>query len=333
MGQKKSVLVMRDTGMNNNEILAEKLSTDWDVQIMSLRDDPDVFNGMVKNMDAIVGGPIPNGVPTTTKLKLYQVPFTGFDWITPTELPVGAILCNTHEHETTIAEHLLAGMLEWQTGLMRDTHPVMRKYSFNGRDINKGPHHRELRGSTVGIIGYGHIGREVARRCKAFDMTVMAVSRTMRKEPELVDWYGTVGDLDALLKRSDFVINCAPGGEETRGMIDGRCFSIMKSDAIIANVGRGEVIDEKALYEALSSRRIRGGIIDVWYKYPGSKSPNPWPSKFPFHKLDNIIMSPHNSAWTQAMSHRRWDFVAANLDRLSKGLELKNFCFKGERVD
>ena len=128
MAQKKSVLVMRDTGMNNNEILAEKLSTDWDVQIMSVRDDPDVFNEMVKNMDAIVGGPIPNGVPTTTKLKLYQVPFTGFDWITPTELPVGAILCNTHEHETTIAEHLMAGMLEWQTGLMRDTHPVMQKY-------------------------------------------------------------------------------------------------------------------------------------------------------------------------------------------------------------
>jgi phosphoglycerate dehydrogenase-like enzyme len=256
-----------------------------------------------------------------------------FDWITPAELPIGATLCNTHEHETTIAEHLMAGMLEWQTGLMRDTHPVMQKYSFNGRDINKGPHHRELRGSTVGIIGYGHIGREIARRCKAFDMTVMAVSRTMRKEPELVDWYGTVEDLDALLQRSDFIINCAPGGEETRGMIDRRCFSMMKSDAIIANVGRGEVIDEKALYEALSSRRIRGGIIDVWYKYPGKKNPNPWPSKFPFHKLDNIIMSPHNSAWTQAMSHRRWDFVAANLDRLSKGLELKNFCFKGERVD
>ena len=63
MGQKKSVLVMRDTGMNNNEILAEKLSTDWDVHILSVRDDPDFFNEMVKNMDAIVGGPIPNGVP------------------------------------------------------------------------------------------------------------------------------------------------------------------------------------------------------------------------------------------------------------------------------
>ena len=108
MEQKKSVLVMRDTGMNNNEILAEKLTTDWNVETMSIRDDPDVFNEMIKNMDAIVGGPIPNGVPKTTKLKLYQVPFTGYDWITPMKLPIGAILCNTHEHETTIAEHLLA---------------------------------------------------------------------------------------------------------------------------------------------------------------------------------------------------------------------------------
>ena len=67
---------MRDTGMNNNEILAEKLSTDWDVQILSIRDDPDFFNEMVKNMDAIVGGSIPNGVPKTTKLKLYHVPLS-----------------------------------------------------------------------------------------------------------------------------------------------------------------------------------------------------------------------------------------------------------------
>ena len=333
MGNKKSVLVMRDTGMNNNETLEEKLTTDWNVEIMSIQNDANIFDKVVKNMDAVVGGAIPNGIPKNSKLVLYQVPFTGYDWITPAELPVGALLCNTHEHETTIAEHLLAAMLEWQTGLMGDTHPVMRKKSFYGRDINKGPHHREMRGTTVGIIGYGHIGREVARRCKAFDMTVMALSRNVKQEPGIVDWYGTVRDLDELLRKSDFVINCAPGGEETRNMISKHCFSIMKPDAIIANVGRGEVIQEEALYEALSTRRIRGGIIDVWYNYPSKTNPNPWPSKFPFHKLDNVIMSPHNSAWTQAMSHRRWDFVAANLDRLANGVELKNICFSGKRVD
>ena len=87
MGNKKSVLVMRDTGMNNNEILEEKLTTDWNVEIMSIKDDANIFDKVVKNMDAVVGGAIPNGIPKKSKLVLYQVPFTGYDWITPAEYP------------------------------------------------------------------------------------------------------------------------------------------------------------------------------------------------------------------------------------------------------
>lgn len=137
--------------------------------------------------------------------------------------------------------------------------------------------------------------------------------------------------MDTLLAESDFIICCAPGGAATRGMINARSFEIMKPDAVIANVGRGEVIDEAALYNALASRRIRGGIIDVWYVYPSDDDPNPWPSRFPFQKLDNIIMSPHNSAWTAEMSDRRWVFVADNLDRLARGEPLRNICFEGVR--
>src|SRR3546814_10302652 len=88
-------------------------------------------------------------------------------------------------------------------------------------------------------------------------------------------------------------------------MIGAAQFAKMKPDAVIANVGRGEVIDEAALYAALAGWRIRGGIIDVWYSYPSKDDPNPWPSRFPFQKLGNVILSPHNSAWTQEMSERR----------------------------
>src|SRR3546814_732910 len=177
-------------------------------------------------------------------------------------------------------------MLEFQIGLMRDTDPMMRAKSYNGRSISAGPMHRELRGHTVGIVGYGHIGREVAQRCKAFGMRVMAVSRTVREEPGLVDWYGTVAEMDRLLAESDFVVVCAPLDDSTRGMIGAAQFAKMKPDAVIANVGRGEVIDEAALYAALAGWRIRGGIIDVWYSYPSKDDPNPWPSRFPFPKLD-----------------------------------------------
>lgn len=313
-------------------LLKKHLSTDWDIVTWAKDEGEDAFRERVKDVDVLVGGGVPE-LPKGIPLKLFQIPFTGYDWITPEKVPAGTVFCNTFEHETTIAEHVLAGMLEFQTGLMRETHPMMKEKSFNGRDISKGPMHREMRGHTVGIVGYGHIGREVAKRCKAFDMKVMALSRTKREEPGLVDWYGTTDELDTLLQESDFVIVTAPLSEETRGMIDRNAFNRMKPDAVICNVGRGPVIDEAALYEALSTKRIRGGIIDVWYVYPSKKDPNPWPSKFPFQKLDNIIMSPHNSAWSNEMAERRWAFVAANLDRFARGEALQNVCFEGTRQD
>lgn len=326
-------LVLSDSGMSREDLLSSFLSTEWDVRQVSARDEPDLARTLAGAVDAVVGGPLPGRVPAGARLQLYHAPFAGHDWIVPDDLPAGVPFCNTHEHETTIAEHVMAGLLEWQTGLMRDTHPRMLAHSFDGRSMHQGPHHRELLGTTVGIVGYGHIGREVARRCKAFGMTVLAISRTRRSEPDLVDWYGTVAELGHLLDRSDFIVTCAPGGPETRGMIGTEQFARMKGDAVIVNVGRGEVIDEAALYAALAARRIRGAVIDVWYRYPSRADPNPRPSRFPLHRLDNIIMSPHNSAWTVAMSERRWRFVAANLDRLSRGERLKNICFRGTRSD
>ena len=324
------LLLTQPKGSPRYEMLKNNLETDWEIETWSKDDGEDAFRERIATVEVLVGGGVPD-LPQGIPLKLFQIPFTGYDWTSPEKIPTGTVFCNTFEHETTIAEHVLAGMLEFQTGLMRETHPMMKEKSFNGRDISKGPMHREMRGATVGIVGYGHIGREVAKRCKAFDMAVMALSRTKRDEPGLVDWYGTTEELNHLLAESDFVIVTAPLNDDTRSMIDREAFRKMKPDAVICNVGRGAVVDEAALYEALSTQRIRGGIIDVWYTYPSKKDPNPWPSKFPFQKLDNIIMSPHNSAWSDEMANRRWAFVAANLDRFARGEELQNFCFEGTR--
>ena len=333
MDKNLSALVLRDTGMNNNDLLKSKLPKCWNIDVLSIKEDKEEISVTLPSYDVIVGGRIGMDIPRKGNLKLYQVPFTGIDWINPGELPEGVPLCNTYEHETTIAEHLLGAMIEWQTGLMRDTDKDMRSNSFNNRSINKGPHHLEMMGSTVGIIGLGRIGVEVAKRSKIFGMKVMAVSRS-RKDPEsFIDWVGQFDEIEKLLKESDFIIVTLPGGEQTKSFINHSFFRMMKPQAVIANVGRGEVIHEAALYEALASRRIRGAIIDVWYNYPSISNPNPWPSRFPIEKLDNVIMSPHNSAWTLAMSNRRWEFVAANLTRLADDEPLENICFIGERVD
>jgi phosphoglycerate dehydrogenase-like enzyme len=325
-----TVLLISKNSIRRADFLAEHTESDLRFVAADATEEPERFKELVPEADVLVGGGRVE-IPASNRLKLYQIPFTGYDWITPADLPKGVLFCNTHEHETTIAEHILAGMLEFQIGLMGDTHPMMVAKSYNGRSISAGPMHREMRGCTVGIVGYGHIGREVARRCKAFDMRVLAVSRTVRDEGGLVDAYWTVADgLERLCAESDFVIVCAPLDDTTRGMIGAAEFKRMKPDAVICNVGRGEVVDEAALYEALSSKRIRGGIIDVWYQYPTKDDPNPWPSRFPFQKLDNIIMSPHNSAWTEPMTTRRWTFVATQLDRFARGEALENVCFEGE---
>src|SRR3546814_16171083 len=84
----------------------------------------------------------------------------------------------------------------------------------------------------------------------------------------------------------------------------------MKPDAVIANVGRGEVIDEAALYAALAGWRIRGGIIDVWYSYPSKDDPNQWPARLPFQTPGTVLLSPRNSSWTQESRERGRTFVA-----------------------
>jgi phosphoglycerate dehydrogenase-like enzyme len=97
-----------------------------------------------------------------------------------------------------------------------------------------------------------------------------------------------------------------------------------KDSAILVNVARGPVVDEAALYEALKTRRIRGAFIDVWYTYPGQDNPAPLPSQFPFHELDNVIMTPHCAGRTREGDIRRWKTVGENLRRWRQGEPLMN---------
>jgi phosphoglycerate dehydrogenase-like enzyme len=109
------------------------------------------------------------------------------------------------------------------------------------------------------------------------------------------------------------------------------CGKCRRPKRFIVNVGRGPIIDEDALYEALSSKRIGGGAIDVWYQYPSKDDPSPWPSKHPMQELDNLIISPHNSGWTQEQIDRRWRFVASNINRLARGEAPLNKIMEGAR--
>ena len=124
--------------------------------------------------------------------------------------------------------------------------------------------------------------------------------------------------LEDVLRASDYLAITHSLSPETRGILDARRLTLMKPSAYLLNVSRAEIVDEKALYEALASRRIAGAALDVWYRYPNTAG-TALPSTEPFHTLDNVIMTPHVSGYTEGTLDARANLIAENIGRVARG--------------
>lgn len=304
--------------------LPELLTTAWEI-VVADHTDPARFSAALESADAVVSMDWPASYPPAPLVRLLQLPGAGLDGIDFDAAPPGASICNAFEHEIGIAEFVLAGMLEWLIGLRR-LDPSFRGGSWRGSYLC-GPRHGDLFGRTLAILGYGRIGREVAKRASAFGVRSIAASRTPGPGD---DWCERVWPMDALkqvVSEADFVLSTLPLDDSTRAVVDAGVFAAMRPTAVIINVGRGATIDEEALYRACANRTIGGAIIDTWYRYPAQQdaaTSTIRPSRFPFHELDNVIMTPHACAWTDALAERRCRVIATNLDRLARGAPLIN---------
>ena len=328
-----TALVQGRIAVKHAERLQGKLGDDWQVTTWTNEVDrvPD-FTVRAQAADVIIGGGIPlDSWPAVPKLKLFQIPWTGYEFTSAEKMPVGIPVANCFEHESSIAEYVMATMLEWQIGLRRMDRDF-RANGWNGHGPGEAIIHGEVRGCTVGIVGFGHIGAEVAKRAHAFDMRVIGVRRREQATPEPLAWLGTIDKLEQLLGESDFVVIACDLNDETRGMIDAARLSQMKPTGVIINIARGAIIDEAALYSALKERRIGGAAIDVWYNYKRPGEDEPWPANFPFQELDNTILTAHESGWTEEQIDRRWDFVAANIQRAVRGEAPLNVVFVGTQA-
>jgi phosphoglycerate dehydrogenase-like enzyme len=255
------------------------------------------------------------------RLKVIGRAGIGVDTIdVPAASARGIVVMNTpFGNSITTAEHAIAMLF----ALAREI-PQADQSTQNGKCEKNRFIGVELAGKTLGLIGLGRIGRAVARRAKAFDMRVIAVTRTPCSNVDHLDAQGSMQELDAMMPRCDFLAVTCPLNEETRGMIDARRLALCKPHLVVINVARAAVLDEAALYLALRDRIIAGAVLDVWYAYPTAAQPAARPSRFPFHELANVIMTPHCSAWTDGLIERRWRFIASNLDRLARGEPLQN---------
>ena len=185
-------------------------------------------------------------------------------------------------------------------------------------------HAADGRGSTLGIVGYGRVGREVARRAAPFGCRILAANRSPRdRDPEVERIY-PLAELDRMLPECDTVAICTALGPETTGLITAHRLALMKPTAFLINIARGQVIDEDALFAALRDHKLGSAAIDVWWQYPSQDDPNRRGSRHPFHELPNTIVTPHNSGWTAGMVRRRWDEIADNIGRFARGDSLIN---------
>ncbi|HTO11563.1 MAG TPA: 2-hydroxyacid dehydrogenase [Candidatus Binatia bacterium] len=252
------------------------------------------------------------------RLKLVQVPGAGLDRIDRAALGASTALANVYGHEVGIAEYALGSMLALTRQFGR-LDAALRRGTWESQwavGAAAPPPWPELAGKTLGILGYGHIGACLARRARAFDMTVLAIRRSPRPDADAL--VSGPEALDAVLARADYVVVTLPLTAETRGRLGAREFARMKRTAMLVNVARAEIVDEDALYQALVERTLAAAALDVWYRYPKAAGPTP-PARRPFHELDNVLMTPHVSGWTEGMLQARARLIADNLERVARG--------------
>ncbi len=273
--------------------------------------------------EAIIGVRFDAGLPRPEGLRLFHVPGAGYDAIDLAAVPASAVVCNCFGHEQAIAEYVMAAVLARHVPLA-DADRRLRNGEWAYWAGTAATAHDELAGRAIGLLGFGHIGRAVAARAKAFEMTVTVANRSPVPVSDLVDRAFGLDALDAFWGSADVIVVSLPLTAATTGIVGAAAFAAMRPGAVLINVGRGPTVDEAALYEALRNRRIAGAVIDTWYRYPPEPGARAAPASLPFHELPNLVMTPHMSGWTRGTIRRRQLAMAENVRRRWRGEPCRN---------
>ena len=307
--------------------LPPRLSTQWEIIAVDDSTPGKDAAAAFANADAVIAVDYGPEVPSAPNVRMVHVPGAGCDGIVTDALAAGAALCNVHRHENGVAEFAILAMLQWCVRYM-EACQSFRNGSWERSSRFGAAPHGEIGGKTVGIVGLGGIGRTLAQRARAFGMRVVAAEYFEIAKPDDVDEMHRLSEIAEVAAQSDFLVVCCALTDETRGLIDTAVFDAMPATGVLINVARGPLVDEDALYEALTQGKIAGAAIDVWYRYPDTLNVDVQPSRYRFQDLPNVYMTPHIAGWTQETVRRRWDFIAENLDRVARGEEPENIVFR-----
>jgi D-2-hydroxyacid dehydrogenase (NADP+) len=266
--------------------------------------------------DIMVGWRIvPEILANAPRLKWVQFGSAGIDHSLFPELLSSEVILTTLSgiHRTPLSEHILALMLALSRRL--DVAMRLQMDKRYDRTLFAGTAD-ELRSRTVGIIGLGKVGQELARLCKCLGMTVIGTKRT-REDLEHVDRVFMPDEMDEVLKSSDYLVLVLPLTSETKALIGSRELGLMKPTARLVNVARGQMVDEDALVDALRNEGLAGAALDVFTR-------EPLPSDSPLYDLENVILTPHVAAAHRTYAERAFEIFKANLDAFESGAPMIN---------
>ena len=317
-------LFLGNVAVDTYEGIKDELPASLDRVILNDPVDGSLLPEAAADADILVSNRWLADFPPAPKFRLVQSVATGVDLFDMAALPKGCAVCNAFGHETAIAEYVVMAMLALHHRFFQIAGEFRERGSWATSWVESGVPHGEVRGTTLGIVGYGRVGREVARRTAPFGCRILAANRSAREADGDVERVFPLAALDEMLPLCDTVAVCTALGPETTGLIDARRLGLMKPGAFLINIARGQVIDEDPFFAALSGGKLGGAAIDVWWQYPSPAEPNRRGSRHPFHELPNVIVTPHNSGWTSGMVRRRWDEIADNICRFVRGDSLVN---------
>ena len=215
-------------------------------------------------------------------------------------------------HGPVVAEHALALMLAMAKQLPRLRDSQWKKVWAQEAMWNQRPRPSELRGSTVCVVGFGAIGREVALRCHALGMRVTVVREHAEQPSAPAKQVFGFDQVQTAVAQADFMVLAVPVTPETTGFFSGRLFAAMKQSAYLVNVGRGVLVDEAAMTEALQQKRIAGAALDVF-------TDEPLPANSPLWEMENVLITPHTASITEQLWERHYELISENVRRYLSG--------------
>jgi phosphoglycerate dehydrogenase-like enzyme len=273
---------------------------------------------LVGDADVYVGGMNRDIYLAAKNVRWIQSSSTGINpYLAIPELVESEVLLTSARgaHSVCLAESVMAMILAQTRGIV-DCMRLAAEHKWSGRGIR--PKLLELRGATMGIIGFGSVGRALAKRAQAFEMQILAIDVFPNDKPEYVAELWALDRLDDLLRQSDYVVITVPYTPETDAMIAEEQFALMKESAMLVLISRGGIVDQVALAQALREGQIARAAIDV-------AVPEPLPEESELWDLENLLITFHVAGGSQYESQFFYDLFVENLGRFLRGeLPLRN---------